>query len=170
MPDPMPAIEREDETAVQEMLDHENPCFGCGPNNPEGLRIKSYPDPDGNGLVADYEGEAHLAGSAGVLGGGPQATLIDCHGIWTATWHSIQKGDDPVAHYVTAGMELSYKRPTPLTDPIRLVSTIDQVDGRRVHVEVDVVDEDGNVCTQATVVCHRLDDDWGSNPLPTDGR
>lgn len=162
----MPAIVREDETAVQDMLDHENPCFGCGPKNPEGFRLKSYPREDGDGLVAGYRGEEHLAGSAGVLGGGPQATLADCHGIWTATWHSIQAGDDPVAHYVTAGLEMRYKRPTPLTDPIRLVSSIREVDGRRVYVDIEITDEDGTVCSEAEVVCHRLDDDWGANPRP----
>lgn len=160
----MPAITRENEPAVQDRLHHENPCFGCGPKNPKGLRLKSYPREDGDGLVADYRGREHLAGSAGVLGGGPQATLVDCHGIWTATWWAVENGEDPVPHYVTAGMEIAYKRPTPLTDPIRLVSSVREVDGRRAYVDVEIHDEEGNVCTQAQVVCHRLDGDWGQNP------
>lgn len=161
----MPPIEREDETAVQDMLDHENPCFGCGPNNPEGFQIKSYPREEENGLIAAYRGEKHLAGSAGVLGGGPQATLIDCHGIWTATWAAIQEGIDPVPHYVTAHLETTYKRPTPLTEPIRLISTIEGTEGRRVRVSVDILDADGARLTEGLVVCHRLDDAWGENPL-----
>lgn len=165
MSNSMPAITREDETAVQDELAHDNPCFGCGPRNPEGLRLKSYPRDDADGLVAEYRGEKHLAGSAGVLGGGPQATLVDCHGIWTATWSAIEDGEDPVPHYVTAGMEIAYKRPTPLTEPIELVSEVADTDGRRVHVDVEVRDEEGQVCSEATVVCHRMDDAWGPNPL-----
>lgn len=161
----MPAIRREDETAVQDLLEHENPCFGCGPANPEGLQLKSYPREDVDGLVARYRGEEHLAGSAGVLGGGPQATLVDCHGIWTATWAAIDEGKDPVPHYVTAELEIAYKRPTPLTDPIRIVSEIVGREGRRVLVDVDILDEEGRVCSQAEVACHRLDDAWGENPF-----
>jgi acyl-coenzyme A thioesterase PaaI-like protein len=160
----MPPITREDETAVQDVLDHENPCFGCGPANPKGLQLKSYPREDANGLVAEYQGEKHLAGSAGVLGGGPLATLADCHGIWTATHHAIEQGKDPVPHYVTAEMEIQYRQPTPLTEPIRIVSEIASIDGRRVEVDIEVLDEDDQACTSARVHCHRLDDAWGENP------
>ncbi len=160
----MPAIEREDETAVQDMMEHENLCFGCGPHNPEGFRLKSYPGDGEMGLVAEYQGEQQHAGSAGVLGGGPQSTLVDCHGIWTATWRAIAKGEDPVPHYVTAKLETTFRAPAPIEDPVRLVSTVERVDGRRVHVDVEVQDPEGNLLTEGTVVCHRLDEAWGRNP------
>lgn len=161
----MPAITREDETAVQDRLDHENPCFGCGPHNPEGLQLKSYPREDADGLEAAYEGDEHLAGSAGVLGGGPLSTLCDCHGIWTATWHDVEAGEDPVPKYVTASLETAFTAPAPLGEPVRILSEVARVDGRRVHVDVEVLDPDGATCTEATVACHRLDQAWGANPL-----
>lgn len=161
----MPAITRPDEPAVQDRLDHQNPCFGCGPGNPEGFQLKSYPREDTDGLIARYQGERHHAGSAGVLGGGPQATLMDCHGIWTATWRAIEEGKDPVPHYVTANLETDYKAPAPLDEPVTIVSEIAHVEGRRVRVDVEIRDEEGTVCTEGTVTCHRLDDEWGHNPL-----
>lgn len=161
----MPPITREDATAVQDRLDHENPCFGCGPGNEHGLRLKSYPREGTDGLEAAYRGPSHLAGSAGVLGGGPQATLVDCHGVWTATWHAVEGGEDPVPKYVTAALETAFTAPAPLEAPIRLLSEVREIDGRRVYVDVEVLDADGTVCTEAEVACHRLDQAWGANPL-----
>jgi acyl-coenzyme A thioesterase PaaI-like protein len=161
----MPPLTRDDEPAVQDRLDHENPCFGCGPDNPDGFQLKSYPREDADGLVAEYRGEDVHAGSAGVLGGGPQATLIDCHGVWTATWHAVEAGQDPVPKYVTANLETAFTAPAPLEDSVRLVSEIASVDGPRVTVDVEVRRPDGTVCNDATVECHRLDQGWGANPL-----
>lgn len=152
--------------AIQDQVDADNPCFGCGPRNPEGLRIKSRPREDGEGLVARWQGEDHHAGSAGVLGGGVQATLVDCHGIWTAVdWHGRRHPDaERVPHYVTAELHLKYRRPVPLHDEVEIRSTVAEVEGRRVHVDVELRAEDGTVCTTGTVVCHRLDEEWGPNP------
>jgi acyl-coenzyme A thioesterase PaaI-like protein len=149
---------------IQDLLEHENPCFGCGPDNPEGLQLKSYPDEAGDGLVAEFTPNSYHAGSGGVLGGGVQATLADCHGIWTAVYHAAVNGEDPVPHYVTAEMDISYREPAPLDEPIRLVSTIAEVDLPRVHVDVEIANQDGEVCSQARVTCHDIGDGWGPNP------
>lgn len=153
---------------IQDLLDHENPCFGCGPHNPEGLQIKSYPDPDGDGLLARFESSPHHAGSGGVLGGGVQATLVDCHGVWTAVYHAAVQGADPLPHYVTAELHMDYQAPAPLEAPVRLVSTVEEVHEPRAYVDVELADETGDVCTQGRVVCHALDEGWGSNPYKGD--
>lgn len=159
MPDPEPADE-----PIQDLLDHENPCFGCGPDNPEGLQIKSYPDPDGDGLVAAFTSSPHHSGSGGVLGGGIQATLVDCHGVWTAVYHAALEGRDPVPHYVTAELHMEYRAPAPLAAPVELTSTVAEVQGRRVHVDVELADEGDRACTRGRVVCHALDEGWAPNP------
>lgn len=150
--------------AVQDAVDPDNPCFGCGPDNEQGLQIKSYPRDD-DGLVATFQPKPHHAGSAGVLGGGIQATLIDCHGIWTAVdWHGREDDGETVPHYVTAEMQIRYKRPVPLEDEVELVSEVVDVDGRRVRVRVELRTEAGDVGSVGEVVCHRLDEDWGPSP------
>lgn len=152
--------------ALQDLVDADNPCFGCGPANPVGLRIKSYPADDGEGLVATWTGEEHHAGSAGVLGGGVQATLMDCHGIWTAVhWHARTHGGERVPHYVTAELHVAFRRPAPLMEPVTLRSRVEGAEGRRVRVAVELSDQDGEVCSTAEVVCHRLDEAWGPNPV-----
>jgi acyl-coenzyme A thioesterase PaaI-like protein len=159
----MPDVEPID-APIQDLLDHENPCFGCGPDNPEGLQLKSYPDDAGDGLVAEFTSSPHHAGSGGVLGGGVQATLADCHGVWTAVYHAAVNGEDPVPHYVTAELDIQYERPAPLEAPVRLVSTVAKIDPPRLNVDVELADADGEVCSEARVVCHALDEGWGPNP------
>lgn len=152
-------------TALQDRAD-DNPCFGCGPANPVGLRIKSTPADDGEGLVATWTGDEHHAGSAGVLGGGVQATLMDCHGIWTAIlWHARTHGGARVPPYVTAELHVAFRRPAPLKEPVTMTSRVERAEGRRVHVAVELADEAGRVCSTAEVVCHRLDGAGVPNPV-----
>lgn len=149
--------------AIQDRYDPDNPCFGCGPDNPKGLQIKSRPRDDGVlGLVAAFQGRDHHAGSAGVLGGGIQATLVDCHGIWTAYhWHEQERPDAGMREYVTAELHLEYRRPVPLHDEVTLRSSVEEVQGRRVHARVELFRGDGEVATVGTVVCHGLDVESG---------
>ena len=50
-------------------------CFGCGPANPQGLRIKSRVD--GDRVVADWTPAAHLQAFDGYVSGGFLGVLFD---------------------------------------------------------------------------------------------
>ncbi len=141
----------------------DNPCFGCGPQNPEGFKIKSYPR-EGGGLVAEWTGGEHHAGSFSVMGGGVQATLIDCHGIWTAVDHVARDGMDPLPHFLTVAIDVGYRAKAPLGEPVTLTSEVVEVQGRRITAEVELTAPDGTLCSQGQVVCHRTDKPWGPNP------
>jgi hypothetical protein len=54
--------------SVQERYAPENICFGCGPANPKGLRIRSFED--GDDLVAEWTPEPHHEAFPGALNGG----------------------------------------------------------------------------------------------------
>src|SRR5262249_4514364 len=69
--------------AIQDQLGGDNYCFGCGPQNPDGLQIKSYWE--GEETVCRFEARpAFAAGPRQLLNGGIIATLIDCHSGCTA--------------------------------------------------------------------------------------
>ena len=69
--------------AIQDQLGGDNYCFGCGPQNPDGLQIKSYWE--GEETVCRFEARpAFAAGPRQLLNGGIIATLIDCHSVCTA--------------------------------------------------------------------------------------
>jgi hypothetical protein len=58
-------------------------CFGCGPRNPIGFRLRSLVR--GGGVMAEWTAQPHHAANAGVLCGGVIGTLLDCH-TGAAVW------------------------------------------------------------------------------------
>ena len=112
-------------------------CFGCGPANAKGLRIKSRPsadDPDE--IVCDWQPEPHHEAFAGFLSGGIIGTLLDCHCNWTAAYHLMRKaGADRVPFTVTAEYAVKMRRPTPTSAPVHLSATVVESGEGRAVVE-----------------------------------
>src|SRR5688572_30970829 len=83
------------EPSPQDRFAPEHQCFGCGPANAKGLRIKSHAGPsweqDGE-VVADWTPAPHHEAFPGVLNGGIIGALLDCHSNWTAAYHLMRKG------------------------------------------------------------------------------
>src|SRR6476659_1432905 len=75
--------------SLQEKYAPSNSCWGCGPANREGLRIRSFPK--GDEVVAEWTPETKYEAFPGVLNGGIIGTLLDCHCNWTAAWHLMNK-------------------------------------------------------------------------------
>jgi acyl-coenzyme A thioesterase PaaI-like protein len=135
--------------AVQDRFAPQSSCFGCGPANPKGLRIKSFPDSDGN-LICDWMPEAHHEAFPGMLNGGIVGALLDCHSNWAATHHlMIRDGLDAPLCTVTARYEIEMKRPTPSGSPVHLRAEIERSDGRKVWVFAELLSDDV-VCATCT--------------------
>ena len=79
--------------SLQDRYAPNNRCFGCGPANEKGLRIKSFVE--GDEVVATWQPEAHHEAFTGMLNGGICGALLDCHSNWTAAWFLMnQSGAD----------------------------------------------------------------------------
>jgi acyl-coenzyme A thioesterase PaaI-like protein len=88
-------------------------CFGCGPSNDKGLRIKSFPQ--GDECVAEFKPEPYHEAFPGVVNGGIIGALLDCHSNWTACWALMRaSGAQTPPVTVTADFHVVLKRPTPL--------------------------------------------------------
>ena len=110
--------------AFQDQFRIENRCYGCGPDNPEGLHIKSYWDGD-DGVCVYQPRPSFMAGPPQILNGGVIAILVDCHSICTAVATLFKEegrpiGSDPLIWCVTASMDIYYLRPTPIDVPVKL--------------------------------------------------
>jgi acyl-coenzyme A thioesterase PaaI-like protein len=111
-----------DDLSLQERYGAHTICFGCGPANPEGLHIRSFPTADGGGEVAAVwsPGPNHEA-FPGVLNGGIIGTLMDCHSNWTAAYALMRRrGADKPPTTVTADYAIRLLRPTPTDGPVHL--------------------------------------------------
>ena len=130
--------------ALQETYAPHNACFGCGPANDKGLRVRSVVD--GDVVVAQWTPEPHHEAFPGVLNGGIIGTLLDCHCNWTAAWHLMQRaGNDRPPCTVTADYAISLKRPTPTDGPISLVARVAESTDKRAVIEGEL-SAGGKVC------------------------
>jgi acyl-coenzyme A thioesterase PaaI-like protein len=132
--------------SVQETYAPQNRCFGCGPANEKGLRIRSFEE--GEELVCDWTPEPYHQAFDNVLNGGICGALLDCHSNWAATVHLMRKTASPTPPCtVTADFHVVLKRPTPMTGSLHLRARVVQSSDDRAVVEA-TLEADGKVtCT-----------------------
>jgi acyl-coenzyme A thioesterase PaaI-like protein len=123
-----------DELSLQDRYAPKNACFGCGPANDKGLRIKSFVQ--GDEVVATWRPEPHHEAFPGMLNGGITGALLDCHGNWTAAWHLMrQSGASTPPCTVTADFHVKLKRPTPTSGTVLLRAKVVESSEDRAVVE-----------------------------------
>ncbi len=112
-------------------------CFGCGPANEKGLRIKS--DWEGDAFVARFSPEPHHQAFPGVLNGGICGALLDCHSNWcAATALMARNGWAAPQCTVTADFHVRLKRPTPAGRPLRLEARVQAIADDRATILCEV--------------------------------
>jgi acyl-coenzyme A thioesterase PaaI-like protein len=105
------------DAALQDALAPKSICFGCGPANEQGLKLKSYVE--GAELVARFTPAPHHHAFPGVLNGGIIGALLDCHSNWAAVHELMKKSGASIAPCtVTADFHVKLKRPTPMGEVI----------------------------------------------------
>jgi acyl-coenzyme A thioesterase PaaI-like protein len=130
--------------SLQENYAPQNTCWGCGPANAEGLRIRSFAR--GDEVIAEWTPEPKYEAFPGVLNGGIIGTLLDCHCNWTAAWHLMKKtGQDRPPCTVTADYAIKLLRPTPTKNPVLLSAHVVESSENRATVE-GTLSGDGKIC------------------------
>jgi len=123
--------------SLQERLAPQGRCFGCGPANAKGLRIRSFEE--GDELVCTWTPEPHHLAFEGIVNGGICGTLLDCHSNWAAAVHLMKKaGGDSLPFTVTGDFHVRLKRPTPLGVPLSLRARVVESGGDRAVVEAEI--------------------------------
>ena len=130
--------------SLQETYAPQNACFGCGPSNEKGLKIRSFVQ--GDEVVAEWTPQKHHEAFPGVLNGGIIGALLDCHSNWTATWHLMNKaGESHPPCTVTADFAVKLFRPTPTDGPVQLSAVVTESTDDRAIVESKLT-AGGKVC------------------------
>ena len=127
--------------SLQERFAPDGRCFGCGPANTLGLRIRSFrSDDDPEQLVADWQPSPQHEAFSGVLNGGIIGTLLDCHSNWTAANHLmlLRRVERPPTT-VTLEYAVRLRRPTPSTEPLRLRSWVVESADDRATIEAEII-------------------------------
>ncbi len=132
------------EPSLQERYAPHNACFGCGPANPDGLRIRSFVS--GDDVVLDWTPQKRYEAFPGVVNGGIIGSLFDCHCNWAATWHLMQKtGASSPPCTVTADYAVKLNRPTPSDRPLHIRARVVELKEDRAVVEA-TLESGGKVC------------------------
>lgn len=132
------------DACLQEFYAPKNACFGCGPANENGLRIRSFAQ--SGEIVATWQPQTHHEAFPGMLCGGIIGTLLDCHSNWTAAYSLMQdQGLDTPPCTVTADYHIKLKRPTPTASPVHLAARAVRIEGPKATVTAELIAE-GKVC------------------------
>lgn len=144
----------------------DNFCFGCGPENPDGLHIQSFWSGENeNESVCVYRPLPYQAAGPRVfLNGGIIATLIDCHGICTAVANAYRAegreiGSGALIWCATAKLEIGYLRPTPIDAPVELRATIREAGEKKTVLECSL-SSGGERCAEGEVLAVRVPPEW----------
>jgi len=149
-------------TAIQDKIPH-NHCYGCGPENPNGLQIKSFWD--GEVSVCTYHPRPEqCAGPTQYLYGGTIASLFDCHSICTAMAHQYELdgraiGEGEPLWCVTGSLNIRYLKPTPIDQTVELRARIAESSGKKTVIRCTMLSGD-DVVAESEVVAIRVPDSW----------
>ncbi|MEZ4845554.1 MAG: PaaI family thioesterase [Bdellovibrionota bacterium] len=122
------------EKSLQDTYAPNGRCFGCGPKNEKGLKIKSFVE--GQEVVAEFVPELHHEAFENVLNGGIIGSVLDCHCNWAAAYFIKQyEMMDSVPCTVTAQYTIKLLRPTPSNQKLHLVARLDKIEKDRAWIK-----------------------------------
>jgi uncharacterized protein (TIGR00369 family) len=125
-------------------------CFGCGMENPIGLKLFFYELGDGRVLARFTPDKVH-EGYPGVLHGGITSALLD------EVLGRVCIAED--RWMVTAKMEVRYRRPIPIGEPLTIVGEPIEERERRMTVRGEIRLPDSSVGAEATATFYALPPD-----------
>lgn len=143
-------------------------CYGCGRLNERGHQLRSFWD--GDQTVARFTPRPWHTAIPGYVYGGLIASLVDCHGTGTAAAVAARTagwrlGEEPppegeeTPRFVTASLQVSYLKPTPLGPELVVRGIVEEADeerGSRKVVTRVVVEADGVPTAEGRVVAVRM--------------
>lgn len=124
--------------SLQEQFASNNECFGCGPSNELGLRIKSFVD--GENLIASFMPQKHHQAFDNILSGGIIGVLLDCHSNWCAAYSIMKKRNESTPPCtVTAKYNVELLAPTPMDQAIQIIATPILVTERKAEISAKLI-------------------------------
>ena len=112
-------------------------CFVCGENNPNGLRLSFKIDPETKTLKTTFVAGLTFQGWDGIVHGGIISTLLD-EAMAKLVYELGYKA-------VTASLEVKFKRPAPILEPLHVYGEVTEVNKRLIRAKAHVAREDGTI-------------------------
>ena len=120
----------------------QNMCFGCGKENPIGLKLKFTWDEKSHTASTQFTPGGNLQGWPGYVHGGISACVLD----EAIGWASMFAG----TNNVTAKMQVRYRQMLPINGTYNLSCTIIKQTSRLIETTASISGQDGTVFAEAT--------------------
>ena len=119
-------------------------CFGCAPENPQGLHMEFYED--GEDIVAFWEPESHYQGWLETLHGGIQTTMMDELAGWVVLRKLQTSG-------VTSRLDARFLKSIS-TRELRLMirGRIKEQKRNAIFIETEISNSQNELCSRADIV------------------
>ncbi len=117
-------------------------CFVCGENNPEGLKLHFEIDKEKKVLKTTFIAPPKFQGYDGIIHGGIISTLLD----EAMAKLSFELGYNTV----TATLEIRFKNPAPILEPLDVYGEIVEVKPRLVKARASITKKDGTILAVGT--------------------
>jgi uncharacterized protein (TIGR00369 family) len=112
-------------------------CFGCGKNNPIGLKLKFTWDKKTRAASADFNPDENMQGWAGYVHGGIIACILD----EAIGWAAMSAGTNSV----TAKLQVRYRRMVPIGQSYTVSCRVTKQSSRLIETEAKLTDKTGSV-------------------------
>ena len=122
-------------------------CFVCGRENPVGLHIRFYEDLANARVVVPLMIPETYQGYPGIAHGGILATVLD-----ELSGRALMRGAEDDVFWVTAKLEVRYRKPTPTETELTAVGWVVSKRRRIAEVAGEIRLADGTVTVEATAV------------------
>jgi uncharacterized protein (TIGR00369 family) len=126
-----------------------NICFACGPDNPEGMRLKFVLDEKRQTFVCRFRLSKRYTGPPGHCHGGIIATILD------DAMGKVNKLHNVVA--LTREMTVEYLKPVPLHKPLRVEGREISVRGTQHINAAEIFNQKGEVLARSRAVFIAID-------------
>ena len=118
-----------------------NSCFGCGADNPFGLKLTFQGDPESGEAWTEFLPPQFLEGGANMMHGGFIALLLDEVSSKVLSMQGKQG--------VTRNINVSFEKPVNLSGPVRLEAKLLSHEGRKHFIEAKILNSQGDVLAKS---------------------
>jgi uncharacterized protein (TIGR00369 family) len=132
-------------------------CFVCGMDNHHGLAMRFYSIGSGQ-VEARYTVDPAFQGYPGVVHGGIIASMLD------EVVGRVMMTEDPNQFFVTAKLEIRYRAPVPVGEPLRLVGQLERRKGNMTFAAGRILLPNGTLAVEASAILVR----WREDPVDQD--
>jgi uncharacterized protein (TIGR00369 family) len=136
-------------------------CFVCGRQNPVGLKLAFYEDPEAGQVRAEFTVPDEYQGYPGVVHGGIISAILD-----EVSGRAVMLGGSDETLMATLRLTVRYRHPTPTETLLIAVGWVQRMGGMGAHVAGEIRLPDGTVTAECEAVLANVPEEFRSRWEP----